>query len=134
MCFSCCSVLPQNCDCPWLHQLLPPRVGAASSANPAFHAHAFYAALSPEEQKRIAAQERLAQSEYTLAEEMVKDDGSVARQHLTNASVTELQNFYGEKLKKYAVDNAQDPELQSFARQWSYNINADNVSLRKAML
>lgn len=86
------------------------------------------AALSPEEQKKKAAQDRLAQSEYTLAEEMVKEDGSIERQHLTNASVTELQNFYGEKLKKYAVDNAQEPELQSFARQWSYNINADNVS------
>jgi len=86
------------------------------------------AALSPEEQKKKAAQERLSQSEYSLAEEMVKEDGSVQRQHLTNATVTELQNFYGEQLKKYAVDNAQEPELQAFARQWSYNINSDNVS------
>jgi hypothetical protein len=84
-------------------------------------------ALSPEQAKLKAAQERLTQSEYSLAEEMVRDDGTVGRTHLTNASVTELQSFYGETLKKYAVDNASDSEVESYARQWSYNLNADNV-------
>ena len=119
----------------WPRQPLPPRVSPPSSAMSNTNHRFLRAALSPEEQKKKAAQDRLAQSEYSLAEEMVKDDGSIQRQHLTNASVTELQSFYGEKLKKYAVDNAQDSELQSFARQWSYNINADNVSasnLRRA--